>query len=417
MFGLSLPILKTQIPGPLSQEWIDRLALRECPAITARRSRRAMNLGVAKADPIVWKQAKGANVEDVDGNIFIDLTAGFGVAGVGHANDEVVKALQAQSNILLHAMGDAFPDPMRIQLLEKLSQISGYDRAILGCSGSDAVEAAIKTARIATGRDGILAFTNAYHGLAFGSLSSTHYKADTFRAPFSGQLGTHVSHAPFNGELPKDLSSFAAIIVEPIQGRGGIQVPSENWLASLIQKAHAQGTLVIFDEIYTGFARTGSLFAFQDPSLQGERPDIICVGKALGGGFPISACLGTAEVMDAWGASKGEALHTQTFLGNPLGCAMGLAALAEIERIHASLEEKINWLWTELQTNGFSVRGRGLLIGIELPNTLELSRELMQLGYIVLPAGPNCEVLALTPPLMISKKQLSAFIETLLKLI
>ena len=121
--------------------------------------------------------------------------------------------------------------------------------------------------------------------------------------------------------------------------------------------------------------------------------------------------------MDAWGASQGEALHTQTFLGNPLGCAMGLAALSEIERIHSSLQEKIDWLWTELQAKGFSIRGRGFLIGIELPNTLELSRELMQRGYIALPAGPNCEVLALTPPLTISKEQLSGFIAALVELL
>ena len=104
-------------------------------------------------------------------------------------------------------------------------------------------------------------------------------------------------------------------LVEPIQGRGGIRVPPDGWLAGLIQAAHANGCLVIFDEIYTGFGRTGTPFAFQDDSLEGERPDLLCVGKALGGGFPISACLGTAEVMDAWGGSKGEAIHTQTFLG------------------------------------------------------------------------------------------------------
>ena len=416
-FGSQLPSLKTKLPGPNSQAWIDRLALRECPAITARRSRRAMSLGVAKDDPIVWKRAKGANIEDMDGNIFVDLTAGFGVAGVGHANDKVIEALQVQSTQLLHAMGDAFPDPKRIELLEKLAQLSGYDRAILGCSGSDSVEAAIKTARIATGRDGILAFTNAYHGLAFGSLSATHYKAEAFRSPFSGQLGTHVTHAKFGGELPEDLSTFAAIIVEPIQGRGGIQVPSEDWLAGLISEAHKQGTLVIFDEIYTGFGRTGALFAFQDSSLQGLKPDLLCVGKALGGGFPISACLGTATVMDSWGASKGEALHTQTFLGNPLGCAMGLAALAEMERILPSVEEKSSWLWKTLQAQGFQLRGRGMLIGIALPNTLDLSRKLMERGYISLPAGPNCEVLALTPPLVITKKQLSGFVESLSELV
>ena len=159
------------------------------------------------------------------------------------------------------------------------------------------MEAAIKTARIATGRDRILAFENGYHGLAFGSLTATHYKADSFRAPFEGQLGKHVDHACFDGALPDDLSGYAAVIVEPIQGRGGIRSPSPGWLRDLIRTAHQQDVLVIFDEIYTGFGRTGDWFAFQHQSLEGERPDLLCIGKAMAGGFPISACLGTATAV------------------------------------------------------------------------------------------------------------------------
>lgn len=156
--GDLLPALRTAVPGPLSEAWVDRLAARECPAITARRGRRAAALGAAKDDPIVWAEAHGANVIDVDGNVFVDMTAGFGVAGVGHGHPAVVAAMQHQAGRLLHAMGDAFPDPSRIRLLEALTAATGLDRVILGSSGSDAVEAAVKTARMATGRDRVLAF-------------------------------------------------------------------------------------------------------------------------------------------------------------------------------------------------------------------------------------------------------------------
>ena len=154
LHGDELPLLQTPVPGPQSRAWVDRLAQRECPAITSRRARRANALGVADTDPVVWKQARGAVVEDMDGNRFVDLTAGFGVAGIGHRNPVVVKALQDQSEVLLHAMGDAFPDPKRIELLEQLGGLTGLDHGILGSSGSDAVEAALKTAKMASGRGG-----------------------------------------------------------------------------------------------------------------------------------------------------------------------------------------------------------------------------------------------------------------------
>ena len=414
--GTNLPHLRSVIPGPQSQQWIDRLARHECPAVTARRARRASSLGVAQDDPIVWKSAIGSNVVDVDGNCFVDLTAGFGVAGAGHRNEKVVQALQHQSTQLLHAMGDAFPDPQRIKLMEQLAELTELDQCLLGCSGSDSIEAAIKTARLATGRHEVLAFHNGYHGLAFGSLAATDYKADSFRAPFVNQLGAHVQHAEYGGNIP-DLSTIGAVIVEPVQGRGGIVEPPSGWLATLIDKAHAAGALVIFDEIYTGFGRTGDRFATFHESLNGRRPDLICIGKAMAGGFPISACVGSAEVMAAWGASKGEALHTQTFLGNPLGSAMALAAIAELEDLRPAVGEKSHFLRQQLENNSLHVRGRGLMLGIELDDALSASRKLLKKGYIVLPAGPNCEVLAVTPPLCITEKQLKDFVQQLLSVI
>lgn len=425
MDGTSLPRLQTPVPGPASRAWVDRLARRECPAITARRARRAAALGASDDDPIVWQQAVGANVVDVDGNVFVDLTAGFGVAAAGHRNPAVVAALKAQADVLLHAMGDAFPDPRRIELLERLAALTGLDRAILGSSGSDAVEAALKTARVASRRDGVLAFDRAYHGLPYGALAASDYKAPDFRGPFSGQLGPHVRHAAFGGALPDAAwmseQGIGAVLVEPIQGRGGVRVPPPGWLADLRRLCDETGAVLIFDEIYTGFGRTGSWFAFQH---EGVRPDLLCLGKGLGGGFPISACIGTAEVMDAWGASRGEALHTQTFLGNPLGCAMALASLDALHDMLPGVEPLGQWLTEQLQARGLPVRGRGLLLGVQLPtgpDALALSRSLMQRGYIVLPAGEarpgddprQAVVLGLTPPLCTTREQLQGFLSAL----
>ena len=410
--GQQLPQLKTTIPGPASSRWIDRLAARECPAITARRARRAAALGVADDDPVVWAEAVGANAVDVDGNVLVDMTAGFGVASVGHRNPAVVAAGAAQLAILPHAMGDAFPDPRRIELLERLAGLSGMDRAILGSSGSDAVEAALKTARMATGRDRVLSFRGSYHGLSYGALSVTRYKAESFRAPFAGQLAAHTSAADFGGEIP-DLRDVGAVIVEPIQGRGGVVVPPDGWLAALLDAAHEAGAVVIFDEIYTGCGRTGRWLACHDPTLGGRRPDLVCVGKGMAGGYPISACLGTAAVMDAWGASRGEALHTQTFLGNPVGCAMALACLDEVERVMPEVVEKGDRLRAGLAELGLVSRGAGLLVGVEIDHSLAISRALMRRGYIALPAGEHAEVLALTPPFTITARQLDGFLAAL----
>ena len=410
MTGADLPNLVTSIPGPGSRGWIDRLAQRECPAITARRSRRAGALGQAHADPVVWEEALGANVQDVDGNTLVDLTAGFGVASVGHRHPHVVAAAQRQLGALPHAMGDAFPDPTRIRLLEALAEKTGLDHGILGSSGSDAVEAALKTARIATGRDGVLAFEGGYHGLSYGALAATHYKAADFRTPFQGQLGPHVTHLPF-GSVPDSLEGIGAVLVEPIQGRGGMRCPPPGWLAALADLCRSSGALLVLDEIYTGLGRTGRWFAFQHEDVL---PDLLCVGKGLAGGFPISACMGKREVMESWGASTGEALHTQTFLGNPVGCAMALACLevVDTENLVQRTEEEGARFAERLGRFG-PVRGRGWMLGLEVEDAPRLSRDLLELGWIVLPAGERAEVLAIIPPLNIAPVVLDGFLDVL----
>ena len=410
MTGTEGPLIRTALAGPISRGWVDRLAQRECPAITARRARRASSIGASDVDPVVWKSARGACVEDEDGNRFVDFTSGFGVASVGHAHPKVVSAGQEQLARLPHAMGDAFPDAQRIRLLERLAEWTGLEHGILGSSGSDAVEAALKTACIATGRDQVLAFEGAYHGLSYGVLSASHYKHQMFRAPFKGQLGQHVSHLPY-GELPDSLEDYGAVIVEPIQGRGGMRCPPAGWLKELETLCRRDGALLVLDEIYTGFGRTGTRFAYQESGIQ---PDLLCVGKGMAGGFPISACLGSKSAMEAWGASRGEAIHTQTFLGNPVGCAMALACMEVIEREDLADKSLVdgNWLQKRLAPLG-PLRGRGLMRGLEVTNSLKLSRELLQRGYITLPAGLEAEVLAIVPPLTVTREQLEAFCDCL----
>lgn len=409
MFGRLLPATHGAVPGPGSKALLDRLARHECPAITARRARRAERLAAEHDNPIVWSRALGANVEDADGNVFVDMTAGFGVMSVGHANPRVVAAGQAQMAALPHAMGDAFPDASRVALLEMLAARTGLAAGILGCSGSDAVEAALKTARLATGRDGVVAFTGGYHGLSHGALAVTAYRSDAFRAPFAGQLSPHVRFAPFGDEVGS-LEGVGAVVVEVIQGRGGLRVAPTGWLREVQRAARAAGALLVVDEIFTGFGRTGDWFAH---ASEGIEPDLLCLGKSLGGGFPISACFGTRAAMDAWGASTGEAIHTQTFLGNPVGCSMALATLGEIERLLPDVAPLASLLQALLAKHGFRVRGRGLAIGVELDDALRASRALLQRGWIALPAGERGEVLSLTPPFVLTVEQAEGFVSAL----
>lgn len=415
--GTNLPALLTEIPGPASSAWTDRLAQFECPAVTARRARRAAALGAGERDPVVWSEAVGANVQDVDGNVFVDLIAGYGVALLGHRPPAVAAAAAAQASRLVHAMGDTSPDPARIELLEALGELAPGDLrvALLGSSGSDAVDAAVKTAVLATGRTHVIAFDRAYHGLATGVLPLQAYKA-AFTQPFSGLLADRVRHLPWGcarAALREALApgDVALILAEPVQGRGGMHAPPEGWLALLREEADRSGALLAFDEIQCGLGRTGEWWAGEG---LGVVPDLLCVGKALGGGFPLSACLGTPAAMAAWGASTGEALHTQTFLGHPVACAAARASIAELRRLDAprlarGSSERVR---RRLAERGFGTRGRGLMLGIEVGrDALAVSEDLLRRGFITLPAGPTS--LGLTPPATVTEAQWGAFVDAL----
>ena len=231
MVGQLLPDVRGPLPGPRSRALIDKLARYECPAITQRRSRRAESLGAPHDDPVVWAQAAGSNVWDCDGNRFVDLTSGFGVTLMGHRHPAVVQAAQGQTNALIHAMGDAWPDQQRIELLERLAAFAPdpLSVAILGLSGSDAVDAAVKTAHLATGQPGVLVFEGGYHGLASGVLPLQSARP-RFNEPFRDTARPFVYRADYGapvGQL-RDLlqaHSIGLVMVEPIRVAAALRCP------------------------------------------------------------------------------------------------------------------------------------------------------------------------------------------------
>ena len=386
--------------------------------------------------PIVWARAQGVHVWDDSGRKYLDLTAAFGVAVAGHANKKVVRAARNQMGQLLHAMGDVHPHAGKAKLARELSAITferwgaGEGKVIFTNSGFEAVEAALKTAFLATGKPKVVAFEGGYHGLGYGALNATH--REHFREPFRRQLREFATFVPFpqTAEEIANLETilrktvgrgdYGAILLEPIQARGGIRVPPKSFLPFLQRIGRENGILLIADEIYTGFGRTGSWFGCE---LTRSVPDLICVGKGLTGGFPLSACVGKSAVMDsAWPVSTGEAIHTSTFLGHPVGCAMALANIKEIRRLDltAASERKGKLLLSELKkirSRRFilQVRGVGLMAGVELtslsraPETeasLAIIKELLHRGFIFLPEGEHSNVIAFTPPLTVTEAQL-----------
>ena len=405
--------------------------------------------------PIVWERAQGVHVWDADGKKYLDLTAAFGVAAAGHANPNVVLAGQKQMAKLLHAMGDVHPHALKAELARELSRITferwakrnrkpetgnrKWGKVIFSNSGFEAVESALKTAILATGKRGIIAFEGGYHGLGYGALNATH--RDFFRAPFRSQLRRFGHFARFpkaKTDLPileKTLrqifrrEKIGAILVEPVQARGGTNIPPLGFLPRLRKLCDEHDALLILDEIYTGFGRTGKWFACEH---SGVVPDLICLGKALTGGFPLSACIGRADLMDAaWPASNGEAIHTSTFLGHPVGCAMALAQIKEIQRLKlrersAKLGAHLLDLLSTINYQPAAVRGLGLMVGVELdlpdgkPATkvvLDAIKALLHRGYIFLPEGEHGNIISFTPPLTITKAQLAKAVRELKKLL
>ena len=422
--------------------------------------------------PVVWERARGVRVWDADGHEYLDLTAAFGVAAAGHGNPRVVKAGQRQMARLLHAMGDVHPHALKGRLARELSRVTferwtgraGHPHPADGApgpttaktifcnSGFEAVEAALKTALLATGKPGVAVFQGAYHGLGYGALNATH--RPHFRTPFLTQLRQFGHFIPFPqaesvaGEAAQHSRDerglvevearldrlfrrkrIGAIVVEPVQVRGGVNIPPAGLLPLLRRVCDAHHALLVLDEIYTGFGRTGQWFACEHWNTI---PDLICLGKALTGGFPLSACVGRAEAMDAaWPSSAGEAIHTSTFLGHPVGCAMALAQLEEIRRrnlvrrsaaLGVFLLNALSALPPEVGSVRCASRGLGLLAGVELreadgspatSTTLAVVKTLLHRGFIFLPEGEYANVISFTPPLTITEAQLQSAVRAL----
>jgi 4-aminobutyrate aminotransferase-like enzyme len=439
------PRIRTKsVPGPKSLKLAESLRRFECPQITY----------LSDSFPVFLERAWGANAVDADGNRFLDLTSCFGVAGIGHSSPAVVEAVKRQSRIMIHGMGDVHPNALKAELAERLAQVTpgNLSQTIFSLTGAEAVESAMKTAVMHTKKSGLIAFDGGYHGLSYGALQATD-RAD-FKAPFARQLGKHVQHAPFpdpriHGGKASEVSMKAverlvkkakrsphpvgAVLIEPIQGRGGIRVAPPDFLKALRDFCDKQGILLIADEVFTGFGRTGAMFAVEKSGIV---PDLLCVGKGLGGGLPISACVGSAKVMRSWGVSSGDAIHTSTFLGHPLASAAALAVLREIESkklversrtLGESFRRELHRLKSVHALIG-DVRGSGLMIGLELneplggapggrsrkpqgppPATAQARTfvlESLRAGLLVLACGPAHNVISITPPFVLTEKDI-----------
>jgi 4-aminobutyrate aminotransferase-like enzyme len=356
--------------------------------------------------------------------------------------------VRTQAARLVHGMGDVHPPEIKVALLERLAALSPWPetRGVLASAGSEAVEIALKTALLRTGRPGILAFEGGYHGLTAGALATTG--RPYFRRPFQPRLFEGVAFAPFPDPrdgpdgagraldaVERHLSGGApgghpigAVLVEPVQGRAGVRLPPEGFLAGVSERAERAGAVVVADEVFTGSGRCG---AFLVSERFGLRPDIVCLGKAIGGGLPLSACLGRAEVMDAWPASPGEALHTSTYLGHPLACAASLELLHLLdegladraERLGVRLLDGLRGALEGVSGVG-EVRGAGLLLGIELVATgggqtprpgaaARVAHAALAHGLLVLPAGEEGHVVELSPSAYLTEGQVEAAIDGL----
>ena len=356
-------------------------------------------------------RGEGCYLWDDQGRRYLDLMTNYGVNLLGHAHPHVNAAIDRQASLLTNAH-QSFDTPARQEFLDTLAGFLPHalNRMSFANSGAEAVEAAMKYTRVATGRTGIIATHRAYHGRTFGALSAT--SDAKYREPFMPMLeGTR--HVPFDN-LPAMAEaiddSTAAVIIEPIQGEGGIRVPTDGYLRGLRELCSANGSLLIIDEIQTGF-RTGAPLAF---TREGIVPDILCLSKSIANGLPIGVTIVTEPVSER--VPKGS--HGGTFSGSPLVCAAGVATLQVLadDRLHARAAEKGERFQQRVRGLGLSqvreVRGRGLLLAVELKKpATPVIKAMQERGVLVLPAGGT--VIRFLPSILIEDSQLDEGIEVL----
>jgi len=373
--------------------------------------------GVYAKRPVVMVKGKGMSLWDSNGVEYLDMGAGIAVANLGHCHERVVQAITEQARTLI-TCPELFYNDRRAELLAKLSAIfpEGYDRFFLCNSGAEAIEAALKFARAASGKTDFIVMQNAFHGRTFGALTAT--AKQKYRQSFE-PLVPGFTRVPYNDvEAVKEAitAQTAAILVEPVQGEGGVFVPDEEYLAQLSDLCQECGVLLLLDEIQTGFGRTGKWFAF----LHDERvkPDMVCMAKGLGGGFPIGAvALGPRLPQFQSGD------HGSTFGGNPLACAAALAVIQAIEEeglldrsaeMGAYLLERLQTIHSPLIRE---IRGKGLMAGIELKAKAQKYLKALQTDYKIVVMICGTTVLRLVPPLIVEKAHIDRTVEALRKLL
>lgn len=357
---------------------------------------------------IVLASGKGAVVRDINGVEYIDCVAGIAVNNVGHCHPRVVEAIRSQAEKLIH-VSNLYYTEVQADLAEELVKLTGMERAFFCNSGAEAVEAAMKLARVVTGKTDFIAAERSFHGRTMGSLSVT-YK-EMYRAPFKPLVQEEIFVPYDNADAMAEAitGNTAAIIIEPIQGEGGIHVPSEGYLQEMRRICDEHGILLIFDEVQTGFGRTGKWFCKDHFGIQ---PDIMCMAKAMGGGFPMGGIVAKEGIT----FSKGQ--HASTFGGNPLACAAALGSIAAIKEdgLLERTTELGKYFMDKLRQAdipGFKeVRGRGLMIGLELErNCTEIVDHARMHGVLLNITSET--VLRLAPPLVITKDQIDRVVEVI----
>lgn len=376
-------------------------------SLSPQERQRAHELDVYGKRDLCLASGSGAHLSDEAGNTYIDCVGGHGAANIGHAHPTLAAAIAAQASTLISCPG-AYYNDVRAQYLSRLTAAApeGLNRAFLCNSGTEAVEAALKFSRLTTGRPRFVAARRGFHGRTFGAMSAT-FNPNYSRGcePLLGGF----SHIPFNDihALEEALADdVAGLILEVIQGEGGVRPADTAFLQAARELCDRTGTLLIIDEVQTGFGRTGRLFACEHHDLQ---PDILCLAKAIAGGMP----MGAVVVSDKVKAPIGK--HGSTFGGNPLAAAAALATLQiiEEERLCEAAQEKGEYLFELLNNLQHpiirQIRGQGLMVGIELATRVKpILPALAKKGVLALPAGPS--VLRLLPPLVISKEDIATVV-------
>ena len=366
--------------------------------------------GVYAKQSLAIVRGQGASLFDADGNEYLDCSSGHGVANLGHAHPKIAEALYKQASTLI-TLFESFPNDQRAMLMKKItSLIPGLDRVFFCNSGTEAVEAAFKFARISTGRKNIVAAMRAFHGRTYGSLSATYNKK--YREGFE-PLVPGFTHVVYNNieALDKAVSEeTAAVILEVVQGEGGVYPASVEYIQAARRICDERGALLIVDEIQTGFGRTGKLFAIQH---FGVTPDLLTCAKSLAGGVPMGAVLIGKNIKNLV-----PGVHGSTFGGNPLSCAAANAALDVIigEDLPGQAAAKGKYLMDKLaeinSPNIREVRGMGLMVGIEMKQKVTpYIKALQEKKIIALNAGLT--VIRLLPPLVISYEQIDHLAEVL----